>query len=149
MKPIRSAFSSNPGLLQNLESSRTEATTQSLQKCDDKYITVSSNFILEDQTMNFNQPQSYGITIKPLVRKLDHSELPLSILGNETVPRCRNAACTAYLNPYVQIFDHTKMWKCNFCATDNPLQDKYEKKGHPELTNYSYEFQSSQMYIKV
>lgn len=119
------------------------------------FLTNSILFNSSESQFNVSSlPQ--GINIFPFKNNI---EFPFTNFKKDSIPRCCNDNCQAYINPYC-IFNSNNngnSWVCNLCYCENTTQESYycELDAHTklrkdintrkELSNTSYEISSYSM----
>ena len=125
--------------------------------CSSEYISTTSNILPSNEETLSKLSIPVSISLCPM--KNTGIELPLINYGDKNIPRCPNANCRAYLNPFVKFIDGGEKWICNFCGQINNTDDYYycdvDKNGErldikekEELCCGSYEFIANKSYWK-
>ena len=125
--------------------------------CSSEYISTTSNILPSNEETLSKLSIPISISLCPM--KNTGIELPLINYGDKSIPRCPNANCRAYLNPFVKFIDGGEKWICNFCGLINNTDDYYycdvDKNGErldikekKELCCGSYEFIANKSYWK-
>ncbi len=47
---------------------------------------------------------------------------------NKEVPRCKNKACSIYINPFIKWTNGKRNWICNICNNENETLPHYLEK---------------------
>ena len=123
--------------------------------CSQDYISTTTNvFPSNIETLS---KLSIPISISLCPMKNTGTELPLINYGENSIPRCPNRNCRAYLNPFVKFIDGGEKWICNLCGQINNTEEYYycdvDKNGErldinqkEELCCGSYEFVANRSY---
>ena len=123
------------------------------------FITSSSEILPSNQNTLSQLNIPISISISPFNNNSSYYEIPLIDYGANSIPRCKNKKCEAFLNPFVKFIENGEKWICNFCGQENDTEDHYfcdlDKNGErldintkTELCYGSYEFKTNKSYWK-
>ena len=76
--------------------------------CSSEYISTTSNILPSNEETLSKLSIPISISLCPM--KNTGIELPLINYGDKSIPRCPNANCRAYLNPFVKFIDGGEKW---------------------------------------
>ena len=125
--------------------------------CSINYISPITN-IFPSNINTYNQLSlPLGISLCPMYNS--GIDIPLIDYGDKVIPRCTNANCGAYLNPFIDFIDGGEKWVCNICNNINKTEEHYycnldengirlDKNKKAELCCGSYEFVLNQKFCK-
>lgn len=124
--------------------------------CSDEYLRVTASILPNNKNLLTQLSFPIGLSITPITL-YPSEEIPLVSYGDNTIPRCPNNACRAYLNPFVKFIDGGDKWICNFCKQINNTEEHYyanlDKNGKRvdlnekvELCKGTYEFLTNKQY---
>lgn len=124
--------------------------------CSNEYLRATASILPNNKNLLTQLSFPIGLSITPITL-YPSEEIPLVSYGDNTIPRCPNNACRAYLNPFVKFIDGGDKWICNFCKQINNTEEHYyanlDKNGKRvdlnekvELCKGTYEFLTNKQY---